>query len=743
MLLWGGVAAAVIVLVVLSIVFILKIIPRLSSKEATASAETRQETHSQRSARKTVAPVAAKPEDIARALESGLHVTGTVLGQSRSETFGLGTQTHFEWKVALQVTNNTPFRVDLGTDLVLVESDGQGRMFEGVALFRVRRVAARGMGDSETREEDVPFCYELSNYEIRDPRGHTNSRMGNMLSWTVLHSDSTAVSESEVSFGSAPPGGQCGIEHTLKSGAWLKSENRASVRVALPEISVATVSGPVRFRLIARFSKPADDSAPWTVTGRAWVPMQSEPLSDLLESPQNDVVTRVFAAGWLSNVVPVRARPSLARVGRTMHDGSLLAACIELLTRLKGNDMAEHAASLLRNEKAPNGIRQMAAVYVGTVGHQAALSDLIALTDNNDDVIVKGAIQGLGCLGGDDASKRLLEMLADSKFKSRAALIANSLVKTRSATALNSLKDLARGGNDNAMRALSGAGNPDMFDFFVEMTRANKNPKWTPMIARGLRLAGGERAIPSLLQLLKEEPPPTTVTYVSTGREVVDEVAALNSPQMVPAVVELAQSGHVPALLVLARCTFEQARDPLLRIAKTASGNALEIALGGLASHWPRESVEHFKTALNSSSTEIVRTAARGLGRSQDSSAVPLLLPLLQHSDRSTRFTAADALETLDPGANASQLLNTILATDDDQIAARLATGLINHKWRDKQTIASLSEKLATAKGAIRYQYIRLLRHLSDNAQGPATYPEFEDKADEWSQKWIGWAAQR
>ena len=64
-------------------------------------------------------------------------------------------------------------------------------------------------------------------------------------------------------------------------------------------------------------------------------------------------------------------------------------------------------------------------------------------------------------------------------------------------------------------------------------------------------------------------------------------------------------------------------------------------------------------------------------------------------------------------------------------------------KIQDAKAIPMLGVKLAGAKGEMRYQVIRLLRHLSGDTMGPKVYSERQEQQDEWTWRWSEWAARR
>jgi HEAT repeat protein len=204
----------------------------------------------------------------------------------------------------------------------------------------------------------------------------------------------------------------------------------------------------------------------------------------------------------------------------------------------------------------------------------------------------------------------------------------------------------------------------------------------------------------------------------------------------------LAGQGNLRAVQVLAGYKDASALAPLTDLANKTTATSLRLALGGLANHWAEKSVPVFKKYLDDPDKRVKSVALRGLGNSKDSAVVPLVLPLLDHKDYEVQDAARFALEQLPPGPHADKYLDRIL-TGDERSTYILVQALIRHKWEDKTAIPRLADKLQSSKGAQRFQIIRLLRHLSNNAMGPDTWDEFERNPDDWVRRWREWAAKQ
>jgi HEAT repeat protein len=291
-------------------------------------------------------------------------------------------------------------------------------------------------------------------------------------------------------------------------------------------------------------------------------------------------------------------------------------------------------------------------------------------------------------------------------------------------------------------------------------------PKETrDQVARGLRASGGEQAIPPLLALIEKDDDPDPKNPQQTDT-LVDQLAELNgkpepsgldfrhlgerdgsSPRpcapgrATPRLAKLARAGNLRAMQVLAHSNDELARAPLQDLARTATGHALHVALDGLERFWAASSVDLFARGLGDPEADVVKTAVQGLRKSKDTRAPALIAPLLRHADKSVRQAAVAGLSDLKITVPTLPVIaDTLLNETNDAIAATLADVLIRAGWRDTAAIKPLGVKLEAASEYQGYGYLRLLRHLSRDAMGPATDNEFYRDQKGWTARWVSWA---
>lgn len=370
--------------------------------KAPASPEEGSQTHLEEAA--VTDPVT--PADL-----EAVAVTGSVIPADHTESFGIGgSSTYLRWHVKLELNNGTSLDVKLGKDIILVEASADGSSFEGVAQFRGRVAKSKDDSGSSFDGPDLGDCYGLSNFEVRFTNETKRSRRGSTITRT-FPSEKRANKQTDdpeyLGFGTLPAGVTRSLETTLDQGAWLKDEFRASVRVVLPELQVGTGDHTRRARLIAYFKRTGLYRKSWTVDRTELIVLETEELAGLLQIAETNPVTRILAANWLAELDPKAAAQPLCRVARGLRQGELLACCLMRLTETGGSGLESHAVRLFRDEDTPNGIRRLAAKYLGKMRHEPALNALIAAVEEDDEPVASGAIEALAKMGGPRATAAL------------------------------------------------------------------------------------------------------------------------------------------------------------------------------------------------------------------------------------------------------------------------------------------------------------------------------------------------
>lgn len=708
-----------------------------------------------------------------QAISDGVRLEGSIVFDQRTFYGYDRNTTYHQWKVDVKLRNATDLAIELGRDLFLIESNGDGSAYEGVAAFYGREASVTGVSS-----------YGLGhNFEVLGESGEALAYLfsGNYVSVQFLHNAGP-------DFGSLSPGSDWPLQRTFEQGTWLRDELRQSVRLVLPELCVRTAEGKYKFRLTARFRKPRGRDSRWNLDSQELVPLRQERLRGLLLTPETNQVDKILAANWLAETYREQAVPHLVEASQPLREGQLLATCLVLLTTLNGRGLESHAIDLLRDPQFPNGVRGSAATYLAAVHHEPALELLITAARGNDNVVASRAIFALGTFGGARAGDALLALFRDQKFSGRHSEIASALARSKWPEGIRALEESAQNGNTDAMQALVQAGPPESFDFFVTMAGKLVRGEWRPKaswfeqdagnmgamgihesksagkardwVAQGLRACGGTKALPMLLQMLERDDPPAQNSPLETD-ELVRVLTDLDAPEATPRLVELACAGNLRAVQVLAGSANESVRGPLAEIAQSKAGTALHIALDGLRNHWAAASVDVFAKYLNHQDEQIVGIAIDGLRKSKNRRAAVLLLPLLTQPEVSLSRRAAWALCGIPLDDALPRIAEALFQADDGMLIDDLAKALILAGWDDRTAVPRLGHKLAQIRGGEpsaaptymggmanmsdfeeqgRYPIVRLLRALSGETMGPKDRNEFDQDPEGWVRKWVDWA---
>ncbi len=676
------------------------------------------------------APVVDKPAgEVRQAVMDGVHLQGSVVFDTRTESSFNSETTYHQWKPQLKLENGTPFPLEFGNDVELIESNADGSAYEGMAV----------LDDPKPSLVMTPNSLGLfHNYETRSAQGNVE---------TVFETGNTTTIRfggfEDVSFGSAKAGATWELDRVFEQEMWLRDELRSNLQIVLPELRVRTAGGVERFRLTAFFKKPTGPDDSWTLVSQEITPIQSEPLKKTLASPTTNQVAKVLAANWLAEAYPQEAVGPLVETAKPLPEGQMLGTCLALLTSLSGGGLESHAFDLYQNKKTPNGIRNDAARYLGALRYELALDALIAGTADEDGVVALGSIDALGTFAAPRAVAALLGLLHDDKHSGQRPQIAHSLARTKAPDAVKTLRDLATGGDADALDALIATPVPETFDFVAGMARKAENKDQRDRAVRGLRPVDGDKALAVLLELLEKDDPPPQDNPLELDA-VADELVVLNAATATPQLTALTDKGNLRALQVLAGSSNESVQQPLTAAAGKAQGAALHIALDGLMRNWAAKSFDSFAAHLNDPDVKIVGVAVIGLREGKSAKAAALLEPLLNHQESSIRSDVATALAELPCEEAAPRIAEALLASSEPSVVSSLSTALLNAKWKDPKAIHKLGEKLAaTPDESTRFELVRLLRSQSGDAMGPKDYDEFAGDAAGWTRKWVDWAAKQ
>jgi HEAT repeat protein len=684
-------------------------------------------------------PPPPPPTDYAKVLAPGLRVAGKALSSMNKLKFGDQDKQFHQWDVDLKITNDTPLELVLGKDLLLYESDINGQNLEGVGYGQVGRLDVEFDETQNlfTRVPANPFLgYRLNDFVLTNPTGQiVRVRDKSVTAPKVI--DVTDAPPGQLSFGKVPARGKRRLRLTVDQNQWVIDQNKAAVRVVLPEIVVGAPGATGHFRLVAHFRKPDAGSSSWSVDRFELVELKPADLAAALDAPGQDTIARICAANWLLQRDSAAGKAALVRTAKTLRQGDLLTACMQLLIEHKVPGAADHALDLLHDPNTSDLTRRLALHYLGAVRHQPAFDELVRKARDSNFVLATGAAAGLAEYGPEGA-EALLQILQDNNQANRHETIADMLVKRKYKQIVPGLLAIAVQ-NHAALRTLAETAAPESFDFFVQRARQeNAEDKWKAWAFRGLRLSGGKKATPVLLERLALDPEPGPNDLERTTCAV-RELAESDDPAIVPTVVERAKAGRLRAVQVLANSTQPAAHAALLTFVASAQGDAYRIALAGVADRCPAKGFDLLKKATQAPQAVYKKIGARGLGKLKTPEAILALLPLLEDSDSTVRDVASLALRETPPGALAPKFVDTLITTQDTLVADDMAFAVRGSDWSDLGAVPRIKQALPGAVPIKQYFLIQVLRHLSDDAMGPETLPEFNTNQNGWVQQWLNW----
>jgi HEAT repeat protein len=622
-----------------------------------------------------ISPQPAKetePETALQILQRGVQVTGEARPGPHQEMLeGNVPWTCQRWQIDLSLVNGTPWELELGKDFFLFEANADLSLFEGVVLFR--GIAPKIRDNLHLMPQSLADPFGLpNNFQVRMVSGWYILRRGNrsqtdMLDFVEEGGEGRALpnqsgrprfspdeEDPRSGFGFVAAKQSRRFQLILDQGITLADPSlRERVQIVLPELTVAGKEGPQRYRLVVHLQKSLGADT-WQVRATDWVHVRAAELTRLLEAADANAITRICAANWLADIDPAGCAPTLVQVAGSLREGQLLITCLQLLSDRKGPGLEKHALRLLLDAKVSPVIRCWAALYLGVMHYELGLGPVVKAASDANDAVALGAIYALGAYGP-RAAEPLVELLRTGPAK-RASLVAENLVFTKVQSkeifaALCYIVDKEKGKEPSpaglaALTALVKGGFPDTFVYLEKWAGQERQSKWQGAIAHGLLEVGEEQGIPLVLKMLeKDQPPPEDQLLLPD--ELVLGLRGGNSPQFILGLQQLARSGNLRAVQVLAGNPQEAAFVALGALAQNGSEAQVFIALDGLAQRWARQSVSVFRDLLKNANSLIVQKAIEGLGNSGDAAAIAWLDPLRDSTDAEIRKAVKLALQRL------------------------------------------------------------------------------------------------
>lgn len=349
-------------------------------------------------------PARMNGDQVCATLTRSLHVTGTMIFETKTIESYVMRETSSFWTMELDIQNGTSFTIDLGNDLLLVELADSG---DYVGFVRVRGPVK---GYPASRRQPRPDTgYLLNSFDSTDG-GRSLTIQGSkfVFKGSGVHPDGAG-------FGSIPPQTTEPLFEEIGVDQWLNADFRRNVVIALPEFIVRAADGLQHYRLLVTFKKTdtADTVSHWTVLQQDLIPIRSDSLTVILESADYSLYKRIMAANWLMQNDPEAGGRLLVALCQKVSDGGLLASCLELCSFYKVKGLESRAVELLKATGEPPGIASRCATYLGSVRYSAAIAMLDKSATSTNEAVSSASIEALGMLATDEAVGVLARLLKE------------------------------------------------------------------------------------------------------------------------------------------------------------------------------------------------------------------------------------------------------------------------------------------------------------------------------------------
>ncbi len=351
------------------------------------------------------------------------------------------------------------------------------------------------------------------------------------------------------------------------------------------------------------------------------------------------------------------------------------------------------------------GEQLITCLAMGKVKDERCLESLSGLLRHEIPTLRCHAAEALGELGEQKGVKFLIGALKDSDPNVRAstAIALSKLPDERNvAPLIRCLSDPDRHVRLYSINALAAVGDKAAAPALTELLEQD-DPEILAAACDALGRMGDPKAVERLIQFLV---PPANDEHAGFVLKVIETVRRLQSPQAVPALMELLQSTdptvRLKAVEAIGQCKDKSAAEVVEQVlAKDNSDEVRAAAAKALGDLKDPESLQALTESLQDTFNVRVK-AIIALGAIKNSNAVPMLMPLLKDQSPEIRYHSSQALAELGHKKAIHQI--ELLAVDEVPMVARGALKAIQKLGDDrpeKKIIASAKKRAKATKSVI------------------------------------------
>ena len=385
-------------------------------------------------------------------------------------------------------------------------------------------------------------------------------------------------------------------------------------------------------------------------------------LGELGGAGSGELRPLALVVGWLEGAAVERALTRL--LGRRDGRGEVVEALVR-----HGSRVTELLVEQLGSEELE--IRKSAAVALGRIGDARAVPALVAVLDDDAELVIAAA-DALAKIGDARAFEGLLALVGDPGAAVRQAAVGalNSLGSPEMpARVLPLLADPDPNVRESAVKIAGYFGYPESADLLLERC-ADEEERVRRAAVEHLPYLDDERALPALLGALRGGTP--KVRAAAAGA-----LAQAEGPE-VPAQLLGALADEDPwvryfAARSLGRLGAAESAEALARLARSDVASHVRIAAVEALGHIGGEAAARAVAPLvDAGEPDLARSAVAALGRTRHAEALPPLTRALHSGDPDVRASAAAALGERG-GAEAVERLRQAAANDAEPVVFEAA----------------------------------------------------------------------